>query len=125
MIVTFPRCPELSGREYGGIAETIIVTVARIVCLVGRYGELYGGEERGNEVYLVAQLLFYSFLYGDDATLQFNDCQGYAVDIHHNVRTTVATRQRVYETDLFGYGETVGLRIGEVEQIDILMFLFG
>lgn len=77
---------------HGGILESIqfvfhpfALFKFLMLGMTGRHGELCGGEERGNKVGLVGQMLSNAFLQRDDTALQLNDTKRNAIDIYHDV----------------------------------------
>ena len=90
--VGFPRTPERQRGADGGILESIQLVFHSfslfkflMLGMTGRHSELCGGEERGNKVGLVGQMLANAFFQRDNAALQLNDTKRNAVDIYHDV----------------------------------------
>ena len=90
--VGFPRTPERQWCADGGILESIqfvfhpfALFKFLMLGMTGRHGELCGGEERGNKVGLVGQVLANAFFQRHDTALQLNDTKGNTIDIYHDV----------------------------------------
>ena len=90
--------------------------VAQPLGVVARHDELYGAEERLDELLLLAvQVLADPLRHGDGGPLEFQDADGDPVDVEHDVGPLGVLAS---DRDFLGDGEVVGGGVRPVDQVD-------
>ena len=116
MVIPFPWAPEFLRCKDCRISESVLVTC--------RHSKLGRCEERRYKVYLIAQVLLYSFLQRDCTSFQLYDTEGNTVHIDNQIRSAVLSGQFINVAYFFRYCKVVGQRVVKVEQIYIFMMVF-